>query len=65
MAKAERKYTGVVMVGMSKAFDRVQHARMVSVLFRLGVSGLVLYSSVATCQTVRSLSELEIISLLQ
>ena len=42
MAKAERKYTGVVMVDMSKAFDRVQHARMVSILFSLGVSGIVL-----------------------
>ena len=42
MAKAERKYTGVVMVDMSKAFDRVQHARLVSVLFSFGLSGSVL-----------------------
>ena len=31
MAKAERKFTGVVMVDLSKAFDRVQHARLVPV----------------------------------
>ena len=33
MAKAEHKYTGIIMVDMSKTFDRVQHARLVSVLF--------------------------------
>ena len=42
IAKAERKYTGVVMMVMSKAFDRVQHARLVSVLFIVGSSGRVL-----------------------
>jgi len=29
MAKQERKYTGVIMVDMSKAFDRVRHSRPV------------------------------------
>ena len=42
MAKAELKCTGVVMVDMPKAFDRVQHARLVSILFSLGLSESVL-----------------------
>ena len=42
MAKAERKYTCMVMVDMSKAFDCVHHARLVSVLFSFGLSGSVL-----------------------
>ena len=29
LAKSERKYTGLVMIDMSKAFDRVQHERLV------------------------------------
>ena len=37
LAKSERKHTGVVMVDLSKAFDRVQHARLVQVLFDLGI----------------------------
>lgn len=42
LAKSDRKYTGVVMVDMSKAFDRVRHVRLINVLFGLGVSGAVL-----------------------
>ena len=41
-AKTERKYTGVVMVDMSKAFDRVKHSRLIADLFSLGISGLAL-----------------------
>ena len=37
LAKSEWKHTGVVMVDLSKAFDRVQHARLVQVLFDLGI----------------------------
>lgn len=40
MARTQHRHTGVIMVDMSKAFDRVQHARMISVLFELGVSGV-------------------------
>ena len=39
MAKAERKYTGVVNVDTSKVFDSVRHARLVPVLFSFGLSG--------------------------
>ena len=39
IAKAECKYTGDVMVETSKAFDRVQHARLVPVLFSFGLRG--------------------------
>ena len=42
MAQQERKYTGIVMVDMSKAFDRVQHQRLIDKLFTLGVNGRVL-----------------------
>ena len=39
-AKTERKSTGVVMVDMWKAFDRVKHSRLIEDLFSLGISGL-------------------------
>ena len=42
IAKTERKYTGVVMIDMSKAFDRVKHSRLIAVLFSLGISGVAL-----------------------
>lgn len=42
MAKQERKYTGVIMVDMSKAFDRVRHSRLISILFSFGLCGPVL-----------------------
>ena len=42
MARAERKYTGIVFVDMSKAFDRVRHERLVTELFKLGISGTAL-----------------------
>lgn len=42
IAQSERKYTAVVFVDMSKAFDRVQHERLISELFSLGISGPVL-----------------------
>ena len=41
-AKTKRKYTGVVMVDMSKAFDRVKHSSLIADLFCLGISGLAL-----------------------
>ena len=41
-AKTERKYTGVVMVDMSKAFNQVKHSRPIADLFSLGISGLAL-----------------------
>ena len=41
-AKTERKYTGVVMVDMWKAFDRVKHSRLIADLFNLGISSLAL-----------------------
>ena len=37
LAKSERKHTGVIMVDMSKAFDRVQHGRLIQVLFEYGI----------------------------
>ena len=42
LAKQERKYTGIVMVDMSKAFDRVKHQCLIDKLFTLGVNGRVL-----------------------
>ena len=39
LAKSRREYTGVVFVDMSKAFDRVQHERLLTELFSLGISG--------------------------
>lgn len=42
MSKSQRRYTGIIMVDMSKAFDRVQHQRMITILFSLGISGTVL-----------------------
>ena len=39
MAKSERLHTGIILVDMSKAFDRVQHARLIQVLFDLGIGG--------------------------
>ena len=41
-AKTERKYTLVVMVDMSKAFERVKHSCLIADLFSLGISGLAL-----------------------
>lgn len=41
-AKAAHLTTGVVLVDMSKAFDRVQHERLLSVLFSMGIGGTVL-----------------------
>ena len=41
-AKTERKYTGVAIVDMWKAFDRVKHSRLIADLFSLGISGLAL-----------------------
>lgn len=38
-ARADRKFSGVVFVDMSKAFDRVQHERLIAELFSLGISG--------------------------
>ena len=38
-AKTERKYTGVVVVDMWKAFDRAKHSRLIADLFSLGISG--------------------------
>ena len=40
--KTERKYTGVVMVNMWKAFDRVKRSRLIADLFSLGIIGLAL-----------------------
>ena len=42
MAQAECKYTGIVFVDMSKAFDRVRYERLVTELFKLGISGAAL-----------------------
>ena len=41
-AKSDYLTTGVILVDMSKAFDRVQHERMLSVLFSMGIGGTVL-----------------------
>ena len=41
-AQSQRKTVGVVMVDMSKAFDRVQHERLVIDLHSLGFHGKVL-----------------------
>ena len=41
-AKADHKTTGVVTVDMSKAFHRVQHARLLDVLLSIGVGGIAL-----------------------
>ena len=38
LARSHRRFTGIVMVDMSKAFDRVQHERLVSELHSLGIS---------------------------
>ena len=40
-AKADHKTTGVVTVDMSKAFDRVQHARLLDVVLSIGIGGMV------------------------
>ena len=42
IAKSQRKFTGIVFVDMSKAFDRVRHERMIAVLLSFGISGMVL-----------------------
>ena len=36
LAKSEKKYTAVAMLDMSKAFDRVQHEKLISDLFSPG-----------------------------
>lgn len=41
-AKANRDTTGIVLLDMSKASDRVQHQRLLSVLFDHGLAGPVL-----------------------
>ena len=41
-AKTERKYTVVVMVDMSTAYDRVKHSRLIADLFSFHISGLAL-----------------------
>ena len=38
-ARADHKTTGIVMIDMSKAFDRVLHPRLLSVLHSLGIGG--------------------------
>ena len=40
-AKADHKTTRVVTVDMSKAFDRVQHARLLDVVLSIGIGGMV------------------------
>ena len=42
LAKSEKKYTAVAMLDMSKAFDRVQHERLISDLFSVGIGGAAL-----------------------
>lgn len=42
IAKSERMYTGVAMIDMSKAFDRVQHSTLINNLFNLGIGGIAL-----------------------
>ena len=41
-ARCKREFTGTVFVDMSKAFDRVKHERLVTVLFSLGIAGTAL-----------------------
>ena len=41
-ATCKREFTGTVFVDMSKAFDRVTHERLVTVLFSLGIAGTAL-----------------------
>ena len=41
-AKAAHLTPGVILVDMSKAFNRVQHERLLSVLFSLGIGGTAL-----------------------
>ena len=43
LAKHNRMTTGVAMIDMSKAFDRVLHAKLISSLFSLGIDGLALH----------------------
>ena len=38
-ARCKREFTGTVFVDMSKAFVRVKHERLVTVLFSLGIAG--------------------------
>ena len=38
-ARADHKTTGIVMIDMSQAFDRVLHPRLLSVLHSLGIGG--------------------------
>ena len=41
-SKIRKKYTAVTMLDMSKAFDRVQHEKLISDLFSLGIGGAAL-----------------------
>ena len=41
-ARCKREFTGTVFVDISKAFDRVKHERLVTVLFSLGIAGTAL-----------------------
>eukprot|EP00117_Sycon_ciliatum_P000874 scpid70740/ scgid3067/ Probable RNA-directed DNA polymerase from transposon X-element; Reverse transcriptase len=42
LARSKRQHTGVIMVDMSKAVDRVQHQRLMTVLYQHGIGGTVL-----------------------
>jgi len=39
-ARSDRLHTGIIMIDMSKAFDRVQHPRLINELYALGISGV-------------------------
>ena len=41
LAKSERKHTGIVMVYMSKAFNRVDHRQLVQISFEFELGGAV------------------------
>ena len=42
LAKYNRLFTGVIYVDMSKAFDRVQHSKLIMDLFSIGIHGAAL-----------------------
>ena len=42
LARSQRQHTGVIMVDMSKVFDRVQHQHLITVLHQHGIGGTVL-----------------------
>ena len=53
LAKSERKHTGIVMVDMSKSFDRVDHRQLIQILFEFGLGGELLQwfcSYLSECQ---------------